>query len=129
MSSCFEKSGLAGILWYWVGGFDTEEVYEKLEEGVSQEGAWAGQDIALDESACLPDVLWYEHVRASSYASGGAYTHSNMEYPCSYPNAFTFAMSTRFAPSRCGQEYAHFGFGGSGNIDPNAEVVGGDSEL
>ena len=56
MSSCFEKSGLAGILRYCVGGFDTEEIYEKLEEGASQEGAWAGQDIALDESACLPDV-------------------------------------------------------------------------
>ena len=56
MSSCFEKSGLAGILWYCVGGFDIEEAYEKLEEEVSQEGAWAGQDIALDESACLPDV-------------------------------------------------------------------------
>ena len=39
-----------------MGGFDTEEMYEKLEEGVSQEGAWEGQDIALDESACLPDV-------------------------------------------------------------------------
>jgi len=55
MSSCFEKSGLAGILWYCEGGFDTE-VYETLEEGVSQEGAGTRQDIALDESACLPDV-------------------------------------------------------------------------
>ena len=44
------------MLLYWVGGFVTEEAYEKLEEEISQEGAWAGQDIALDESACLPDV-------------------------------------------------------------------------
>lgn len=56
ISSCLEKSGLAGILWYCVGGFDTEEVYETLGKGVSHEGAWAGQDIALDVSACLPDV-------------------------------------------------------------------------